>query len=97
MSIECVCVVGLGYIGLPTASVFAANGLKVLGVDTNADAVRTINEGRIHIHEPDLDVAVRDAVAGGNLVAFTEPQPADAFVLAVPTPMPPTTGPISAT
>jgi len=89
MSVDSVCVVGLGYIGLPTASVLAANGLKVLGVDTNADAVSTINEGRIHIHEPDLDVAVRDAVAHGNLVAFTEPQPADAFVLAVPTPMTP--------
>ena len=89
MPIECVCVVGLGYIGLPTASVLAANGMKVLGVDTNADAVRTINEGRIHIHEPDLDVAVGDAVAQGNLLAFTEPQPADAFVLAVPTPMTP--------
>ncbi|NLN89358.1 MAG: UDP-N-acetyl-D-mannosamine dehydrogenase, partial [candidate division WS1 bacterium] len=55
MSFDSVCVVGLGYIGLPTASVLAANGMKVLGVDTNADAVRTINEGRIHIHEPDLD------------------------------------------
>lgn len=82
-----VCVVGLGYIGLPTASVLAGRGLTVLGVDTNPDAVRTINEGRIHIHEPDLDVAVREAVRSGNLVAFTEPQPADVFILAVPTPM----------
>ena len=80
------CVLGLGYIGLPTASIFATKGLRVLGVDVSAQVVETINSGRIHIQEPDLDVLVRAAVQSGNLKASTQPAPADVFILAVPTP-----------
>ena len=80
------CVLGLGYIGLPTASIFATKGRRVLGVDVSASVVETINGGRIHIQEPDLDVLVRAAVQSGNLRAATKPAPADAFILAVPTP-----------
>jgi UDP-N-acetyl-D-mannosaminuronic acid dehydrogenase len=80
------CVLGLGYIGLPTASIFATKGRRVLGVDVSASVVETINSGRIHIQEPDLDVLVRAAVQSGNLKAATLPAPADVFILAVPTP-----------
>jgi len=79
-------VVGLGYIGLPTAAVFASRGVEVIGVDVNAAVVKTINSGGIHIVEPDLDAAVRDAVKNGKLRAVTTPEPADAFLIAVPTP-----------
>ena len=71
------CVLGLGYIGLPTASIFATKGRRVLGVDVSASVVETINSGRIHIQEPDLDVLVRAAVQSGNLKAATQPAPAD--------------------
>ncbi|MBS0631871.1 MAG: UDP-N-acetyl-D-mannosamine dehydrogenase [Verrucomicrobia bacterium] len=81
-----VCVIGLGYIGLPTASIFATRGLKVFGVDVRPDVVEIINAGGLHFHEPDLDVLVRAAVQSGNLRAGTGPQPADTFILAVPTP-----------
>ena len=80
------CVLGLGYIGLPTASIFATKGKRVLGVDISPAVVETINTGRIHIQEPDLDVLVRAAVQSGNLRAATEPAPAAVFILAVPTP-----------
>jgi UDP-N-acetyl-D-mannosaminuronic acid dehydrogenase len=83
---ETVCVVGLGYVGLPTAAVFASRGVRVLGVDIDETAVAAVNSGRIHIVEPDLDVLVEGAVARGTLRAATTPEPADAFVLAVPTP-----------
>ncbi|MFP7733898.1 UDP-N-acetyl-D-mannosamine dehydrogenase [Priestia aryabhattai] len=81
-----VCVVGLGYIGLPTASVLASKGFQVHGVDVNEKAVNLINEGRIHIYEPDLDVLVKQVVENGNLVASTKPEEADIYILAVPTP-----------
>lgn len=81
-----VCVVGLGYIGLPTAALLAAKGFTVHGVDVREEVVATINQGAIHIHEPDLDVLVKDVVKSGKLVAATEPAPADIFILAVPTP-----------
>jgi UDP-N-acetyl-D-mannosaminuronic acid dehydrogenase len=81
-----ICVLGLGYIGLPTASIFATKGKKVLGVDVVSRVVETINEGKIHIQEPDLDVLVRAAVQSGNLRASTKPEPADVFIIAVPTP-----------
>ena len=81
-----VCIVGLGYIGLPTAAVLASRGVQVAGVDTDQHIVRTVNRGEVHIVEPDLDVLVRGAVSAGKLKAFAEPQPADAFILAVPTP-----------
>lgn len=81
-----VCVLGLGYIGLPTASIFATRGLRVLGVDVRPDVVEIINRGGLHFHEPDLDVLVRAAVQSGNLRAGIAPQPAATFILAVPTP-----------
>ncbi len=79
-------VVGLGYIGLPTAAVFAQHGVKVLGIDVHQSVVDTINRGEIHIVEPDLDAAVHDAVKNGMLTASLEPRAADAFLIAVPTP-----------
>ncbi|MCH7863620.1 MAG: UDP-N-acetyl-D-mannosamine dehydrogenase, partial [Proteobacteria bacterium] len=80
-------VIGLGYVGLPTAAIFASRGLDVLGVDTDGGVVELINQGRIHIVEPDLDHLVSDAVAAGKLRAATQPEPADAFIIAVPTPL----------
>jgi len=81
-----VCVVGLGYVGLPTASLLANKGFQVRGVDVNPRIVDTINRGEIHIHEPDLDVLVTSAVNSGNLTASLSPTSADVFILAVPTP-----------
>ncbi|SDC67329.1 UDP-N-acetyl-D-mannosamine dehydrogenase [Paraburkholderia lycopersici] len=78
--------IGLGYIGLPTATLFASRKKKVIGVDVNKRAVETINQGKIHIIEPELDILVHAAVTEGYLVATTSPQPADAFLIAVPTP-----------
>jgi len=83
---EKICVVGLGYIGLPTASLLATKGFKVLGVDVSQDVVNTINQGEIHIVEPDLDILVKSAVNSGNLSASLEPSEADVFIIAVPTP-----------
>lgn len=79
-------VIGLGYIGLPTAAMFASRKVRVIGVDVNQHAVDTINRGEVHIVEPDLDIAVHAAVKEGYLTASTFPQPADAFLIAVPTP-----------
>ena len=84
-----VCVVGLGYIGLPTASLLGTKGCKVTGVDVRQDVVDTINQGRIHIEDPDLDLLVKSAVNTGKLSASTTPTEADVFVLAVPTPIQP--------
>jgi UDP-N-acetyl-D-mannosaminuronic acid dehydrogenase len=81
-----VCVIGLGYIGLPTASLLGTKGFKVHGVDASESVVDTINEGKIHIVEPDLDILVKSAVQSGNLSAGLEPQKADVFILALPTP-----------
>ncbi len=81
-----ICVIGLGYIGLPTASVFATKGLKVLGVDVRPDVVATINSGGLHFHEPDLDILVKAAVQSGNLRAASTPASASTFIIAVPTP-----------
>lgn len=86
MDFGTISVVGLGYIGLPTAAVFAARKKKVIGVDVNEHAVTTINRGEIHIVEPDLDMVVHAAVTEGYLRATTKPEPADAFLIAVPTP-----------
>ncbi|CAK2051402.1 UDP-N-acetyl-D-mannosamine dehydrogenase [Vibrio crassostreae] len=86
MSFETISVVGLGYIGLPTAAMFASRKKKVIGVDVNQHAVDTINRGEIHIVEPDLDMIVHAAVTEGYLKAVTTPEPADAFLIAVPTP-----------
>ncbi|MFU7527151.1 UDP-N-acetyl-D-mannosamine dehydrogenase [Qipengyuania sp. ASV99] len=81
-----VSVIGLGYIGLPTAAMFASRKIEVVGVDVNAHTVDTINRGEIHIIEPDLDMVVSAAVTKGYLRAVTVPEPADAFLIAVPTP-----------
>lgn len=82
-----VCVVGLGYIGLPTASLLCSRGYQVRGVDLSPHVVETINRGQIHIVEPDLDVMVRSAVAGGQLSASHDAAPADVYLIAVPTPI----------
>ncbi len=86
MHYQTISVVGLGYIGLPTAAVFASRRVKVIGIDVNKRAVETINRGEIHIVEPDLDKVVQAAVSGGYLRASITPEPADAFLIAVPTP-----------
>lgn len=86
MSFNTISVIGLGYIGLPTAAMFASRKKKVIGVDVNQHAVDTINRGEIHIVEPDLDMIVHAAVTEGYLKATTVPEPADAFLIAVPTP-----------
>jgi len=86
MSFKTISIIGLGYIGLPTAAVFASRKIKVVGVDVNQKAVDTINRGQIHIVEPDLDMVVHAAVVEGFLRATTTPEPADAFLIAVPTP-----------
>ena len=86
MSFKKIVVVGLGYIGLPTAAMFASRKIEVLGVDVNVNAVETINAGKIHIVEPDLDMLVHAAVKEGYLRASLTADIADAFLLAVPTP-----------
>ncbi|KGJ88816.1 UDP-N-acetyl-D-mannosamine dehydrogenase [Colwellia psychrerythraea] len=89
MSFKTISVVGLGYIGLPTAAMFASRKIKVIGVDINQHAVDTINRGEIHIVEPELDMLVHAAVTEGYLKATTIPEEADAFLIAVPTPFKP--------
>lgn len=86
MEFNSICMIGLGYIGLPTAAVFAEYGIKVKGVDINQHAVDTINQGKIHIEEHGLEALVRKAVEDKMLKAYTTPQKADAFIMAVPTP-----------
>ncbi|RZG03152.1 UDP-N-acetyl-D-mannosamine dehydrogenase [Pseudoalteromonas sp. CO348] len=86
MSFNTISVVGLGYIGLPTAAMFASRKKKVIGVDVNQHAVDTINRGEIHIVEPELDMIVHAAVKEGYLKATLSPEQADAFLIAVPTP-----------
>jgi UDP-N-acetyl-D-mannosaminuronic acid dehydrogenase len=86
MPFNTISVIGLGYIGLPTAAVIASRRKKVIGVDISQQAVDTINRGEIHIVEPELDMLVHAAVKEGYLRATTTPEPADAFLIAVPTP-----------
>ncbi|WP_312197195.1 UDP-N-acetyl-D-mannosamine dehydrogenase [Stutzerimonas chloritidismutans] len=86
MTFGTIAVVGLGYIGLPTAAVFASRKRRVIGIDVNTHAVETINRGEVHIVEPDLDMLVHAAVTEGYLRATTVAEPADAFLIAVPTP-----------
>jgi len=81
-----ICVIGLGYIGLPTASLLGTKGFQVHGVDVSEHVVNIINQGKIHIVEPDLDIMVRSAVNAGNLKASLQPVEADVFIIAVPTP-----------
>jgi len=82
-----VSVIGLGYIGLPTAAVIASRGIQVIGVDVNSDAVETINGGKVHFVEPELDTVVQCVVTTGRLKAVTSPKPAQAFLITVPTPL----------
>lgn len=86
MSFETISVIGLGYIGLPTAAMFASRKKSVIGVDVSQNAVDTINRGEIHIVEPELDMIVHAAVTEGFLKATLQAEPADAFLIAVPTP-----------
>lgn len=82
-----ICIMGLGYIGLPTASMLASKGVNVFGVDINPEIVKTINEGNIHIEEPGLKSLVESVVESGKLRAFNKAQAADVFIIAVPTPV----------
>jgi len=86
MAFNTITVIGLGYIGLPTAAIFASRKKNVIGVDVNQLAVDTINRGEIHIVEPELDIVVHAAVTSGYLRATTKPEPAEVFLIAVPTP-----------
>ena len=86
MSFKRISVLGLGYIGLPTAAMFASHNIEVIGVDVNPQTVGTINKGEIHIVEPNLDMLVRVAVKEGYLRATLDAEPAQAFLIAVPTP-----------
>lgn len=88
-----VSIVGLGYIGLPTAAVLASHGVEVVGVDIKPEAVDTINDGKTHIIEPNLDALIHDVVASGRLRATLVPEEAQAFVIAVPTPFKDDEGP----
>ena len=82
-----VAIVGLGYIGLPTAAVIASRGMRVIGIDINETIVKTVASGSIHIAEPDLDGLVQKVVSNGSLAVSSKPQPADVFLIAVPTPI----------
>ncbi len=86
MQYQKICVLGLGYIGLPTASTFATNGLRVVGVDVNPQVVSTLRNGGLHIHEPGLRTLVQAALVSSNLTIAGQPEPADAFIISVPTP-----------
>ncbi len=81
-----ICVIGLGYIGLPTASTFAENCVRVVGVDNNPHVVDTLRKGQLHIHEPGLLKIVTKAIDSGYLTIAQQPEAADAFIIAVPTP-----------
>ena len=89
MDFRKICVLGLGYIGLPTASTFATHGISVIGVDVNRRVVEILRDGEVHIQEPGLRDLVRAAFASGNLVVSESPESADAFILSVPTPIQP--------
>ena len=80
------CIVGLGYIGLPTAAVVARSKQLVLGLDIDKSIVKTVNKGKVHIIEPGLEKVVEEAVSSGFLKASTKPQSAEIYVIAVPTP-----------
>lgn len=86
MNFNTICVLGLGYIGLPTASTFATHGIKVIGVDINSRIVEGLKGGELHLYEPGLRALVQEAIASGNLTFSQGPVPADAFIIAVPTP-----------
>jgi UDP-N-acetyl-D-mannosaminuronic acid dehydrogenase len=84
---EKICILGLGYIGLPTAAMFATHGKQVIGVDINDNIIKTLNNGGIHIQEPGLEALVKKAILSGKLCVDCKPEPSDAFIIAVPTPI----------
>lgn len=86
MNFQKICILGLGYIGLPTAATFATHGIKVVGVDINPHVIETLQSGKIHIHEPGLRNVVEAALTSGNLTVSLQAERADAFLIAVPTP-----------
>lgn len=86
MQFKKICVLGLGYIGLPTASTFATHGIEVVGVDVNRSVIETLRNGGLHIHEPGLRTLVSAALGSGKLRVSETPEPADAYIIAVPTP-----------
>lgn len=86
MDFKSICVLGLGYIGLPTASTFATSGVKVIGVDVNPEIVKKLQNGQLHIHEPGLRTLVQAALRSQNLIISQQATEADAFIIAVPTP-----------
>lgn len=87
MNFEKICVLGLGYIGLPTASTLASQGATVIGVDINQRVLQVLRDGEVHIREPGLRALVQAALGSGNLLVAESPEPADAFIIAVPTPV----------
>ncbi len=86
MEFNQICIIGLGYIGLPTASTFASHGLKVIGVDRNQEVIKSLRNGKAHIYEPGLGEIVEKVLREGNLQVSEKPVEADAFIIAVPTP-----------
>ena len=84
-----ICVLGLGYIGLPTAAVLATSGLDVVGVDTNSSVLETLRRGELHIEEPGLRTVVEAASKSGRLSFADKSEPADVFIICVPTPLTP--------
>jgi len=86
MNFKKICILGLGYIGLPTASTFATHGVKVVGVDVNPQIIEGLKKGQVHLYEPGLREVVLSALNSGNLTVQPKPEPADAFIIAVPTP-----------
>ncbi len=86
MDFKKICVIGLGYIGLPTACTFATSGVKVIGVDVNKKVVNSLQNGEVHIYEPGLRTLVQAAIQSENLIIANKPELADAFIIAVPTP-----------
>lgn len=86
MKFQKICILGLGYIGLPTASTFATHGVKVVGVDVNPQIIEGLKKGQVHLYEPGLREVVLSALNSGNLTVQPQPEPADAFIIAVPTP-----------
>jgi len=86
LNLQKICVIGLGYIGLPTASTLATHGVKVLGVDINSNIIESLRNGEIHIQEPGLRDVVTQAIQSGNFTFSTKPEEADVFYIAVPTP-----------
>ncbi len=86
MKFNSLCIIGMGYIGLPTASVFANHGLNVIGMDVNTEVIEHLQAGEVHIFEPGLQKLFHQAIETGKLQVATEVSPADAFIIAVPTP-----------